>query len=152
MPGRLLCQFPQPLRKRLTGESLPPSCSVGTGPRSRCARLHPAARDPLESPIITAISSGTSPSACYRRGFHSSACIPWFIPHSLMVPLHAEGINQYATPNINRADREFESVPPTFPVGLSMKRLRQKASLRGGRCQLRQQMTEGVPYISRSAP
>ena len=107
---------------------------------------------PLEPPIITAISSGTSPSACYRRGFRSSACIPWFIPHSLMVPLHAKGINQYATPNINRADREFESVPPTFPVGLSMKRLRQKASLRGGRCQLRQQMTEGVPYISRSAP
>ena len=44
------------------------------------------------------------------------------------------GINQYATPNGDRADREFKAVPPTFPVGISMKRLRQKASLRGGRC------------------
>ena len=49
------------------------------------------------------------------------------------MPLPIEGINQYAMPNSNRADREFEAVPPTFPVEISMKRLRQKASLRGGR-------------------
>ena len=84
---------------------------------------------PLEPPIITAgnlicIAVRLLPPGLPQFGLHSVV-----YSYRLAKTRHAEGINQYATPNRNREDREFNAVPPTFPVGISMQRLRQKASL-----------------------
>ena len=134
----------QSLRKRLTGESLPPSCSVRTGPRSRCARLHSAARDPFGIPhyhrgLLRCIATELFPSRFPQFGLHSVV-----YSYNATVPRSMVGINQYATPNRNIEDRDSDAVPAVLLAEIAMKRSSSKASLRGGRCHLRQQMTEGV--------
>ena len=76
-------------------------CYIRTGPRSRYARLHSAARDPFGIPnnhrdLLWYIAICLLPPGLPQFGLHS-------VVYScrVMTTLYIEGINQYATPNID---------------------------------------------------